>query len=335
VNVTVVSAGELGPADLARWSALQQARAVYRSPFYAPAFALAVARVREVRVAIIQDGGAVTGFFPFELGRGRAGRPAGAGFSDYQGVVHGERAELEPLALIRACGVAGWSFDHVPAELSAFAPYVHGCGASPCVDLRAGFDAYLAARNSRSSFRDRGRRARRLEREAGPLRFVAATDAPEVLDLLVAWKREQYAKTGVRDVLADARARALLREVHASQGVLSVLYAGDEIAAVHLGLRCGSVLHSWFPAYNAELHRHSPGLLLMLELAQAAPGLGITEIDLGKGDARYKQALATGSVELWEGRVGRHALAGRVRSSARRMVRSAGVHRAVRRALRR
>jgi CelD/BcsL family acetyltransferase involved in cellulose biosynthesis len=102
-----------------------------------------------------------------------------------------------------------------------------------------------------------------------------------------------------------------------------------------LGLRCGPVLHSWFPVYNAALHRHSPGLLLMLELAQAAPGLGITEIDLGKGDARYKQALATSSVDLWEGRVGRHPLAGRVRSSARRMVRSAGVHRAVRRALRR
>jgi CelD/BcsL family acetyltransferase involved in cellulose biosynthesis len=335
VNVAVVSARELGPTDLSRWSALQQARSVYRSPFFAPAFTLAVARVRRVRVAIIEDGGAVVGFFPFELGRGRGGRSVGAGFSDYHGVVHSEGAELDPLALISACGVGGWSFDHVPAELSAFAPYVHARGASPCLDLRAGFDDYVARRTSRSVFRDRARRARRLEREAGPLRFVAATDAPEVFDLLVAWKREQYARTGVRDVLADARARALLREVHASQGMLSVLYAGDEVAAVHLGLRCGRVLHSWFPAYNAELHRHSPGLLLMLELAQAAPGLGITEIDLGKGEARYKQALASASVELWEGRVGRHTLAGRARSSARRMVRSAGVHRAVRRALRR
>jgi CelD/BcsL family acetyltransferase involved in cellulose biosynthesis len=73
----------------------------------------------------------------------------------------------------------------------------------------------------------------------------------------------------------------------------------------------------------------------MFALAQAAPGLGISEIDLGKGEARYKRALATGSVELWEGYVGRHPLAGRLRSSARRMARSAGVHRALRRALRR
>jgi CelD/BcsL family acetyltransferase involved in cellulose biosynthesis len=76
----------------------------------------------------------------------------------------------------------------------------------------------------------------------------------------------------------------------------------------------------------------------MLELAAAAPALGIREIDLGKGEARYKQALATGSVALREGCVGARPLSAlpvRVRTSARRMARSAGLHRAVRRALRR
>ena len=334
MNVTVVSANEIGPAELARWSALREGDAVYRSPFFAPAFTQAVAHVRDVRVAIIEDAGAVVGILPFEL-RSRVGRPVGAGFSDYHGVLMDREAELDPLAVICACGISGWSFDHLPAELEPFAPYVHGHGASPYLDLRPGFDAYLEGRGARSEIRDRGRRARRLEREAGPLRFVAASDSADAFELLVAWKREQYARTGVRDVLADARARDLLRAVHDAQGMLSVLYAGDEVAAVHLGLRCGPVLHSWFPAYNADLHRHSPGLALMFALAEAAPGLGITEIDRGKGEARYKQALATGSVERWEGYVGRHPLAGRLRSSARRMARSVGVHRAMRRALRR
>jgi CelD/BcsL family acetyltransferase involved in cellulose biosynthesis len=335
VNVTVVAANEIGPAELARWSALREADAVYRSPFFAPAFTRAIAHVRDVRVAIVEDAGAVIGIFPFELHRGRVGRPVGAGFSDYHGVLQDREAALDPLAVIRACGISGWSFDHLPADLGAFAPYVHGRGASPYLDLRAGFDAYLEGRGARSAIRDRGRRARRLEREAGPLRFVASSDSAEAFELLVAWKREQYSRTGVRDVLADAPERELLRTVHDAQGMLSVLYAGDEMAALHLGLRCGPVLHSWFPVYNTELHRHSPGLLLMLALAQAAPGIGITELDLGKGEARYKEALATGSVELWEGYVGRHPLAGRLRSSARRLARSAGVHRVMRRALRR
>jgi CelD/BcsL family acetyltransferase involved in cellulose biosynthesis len=334
VNVSVLNANEIGEAELARWAALREGNPVYRSPFFAPEFTRAVAHVRDVRVAVIEDAGLVVGVFPFERHRGRAARPVGAGFSDYHGVLHDRESELDPLAVIRGCGISGWPFDHLPAELGAFAPYVHGRGASPYLDLRAGFDAYIEGRGARSAMRDRGRRTRKLEREVGPLRFVAVSDSAEAFELLVAWKREQYARTGVRDVLADGGAQ-LLRSVHDAQGVLSVLYAGDETAAVHLGLRCGAVLHSWFPAYNTELHRHSPGLLLMFALAQAAPAMGITEIDLGKGEARYKQTLATGSVELWEGYVGRHPLAGRLRSSARRVARSAGVHRAVRRALRR
>jgi CelD/BcsL family acetyltransferase involved in cellulose biosynthesis len=144
-------------------------------------------------------------------------------------------------------------------------------------------------------------------------------------------------------VLADASARDLLRHVHAARGAdfagaLSVLYAGDVVAGLDFGLRSGSVWHSWFPVYNPELDRYSPGVVLLLQLAEAAPALGIGEIDLGKGEARYKQALATGSVPLHEGCVGTgplSTLAARVQASARRTLRAAGVHRSVRRALRR
>jgi CelD/BcsL family acetyltransferase involved in cellulose biosynthesis len=339
VRVRVAAATDLGPAELDRWSGLQWGNSLYRSPFFRPEFALAVARNRDVRVAVIEDAGAVAGFFPFEVGRGHNGRPVGRPFSDYQGVVLDDAAELEPRALVRACGLATWSFDHLPAGLVAFAPYVLGRGRSPYLDLEQGFEHYLEGRRARSDIKGVHRKARKLGREVGPLRFVAEDDAPHLLDLLVSWKRGQYRETGVRDVLADDGSRELLRLVHESRGaefsgMLSVLYAGDVVAGLHLGLRAGPVLHSWFPAYNPDLHRYSPGMVLMLELAGAAPGLGIAEIDLGKGEARYKLALATGSVALCEGRVGAPALAGRVEASARRMVRAAGVHRAVRRALR-
>ena len=175
------------------------------------------------------------------------------------------------------------------------------------------------------------------------MRFVADSDDPDLLAQTIAWKRQQYAATGVTDVLADAGGRGLLGHVHAAReagfaGVLSVLHAGDQVAALHLGLRSGGVLHSWFPAYNPELHRYSPGLVLLLELTGAAPALGIRELDFGKGEARYKLALATGTVALHEGCVGARplsALSVRLGTSARGALRSAGVHRAMRRALRR
>jgi CelD/BcsL family acetyltransferase involved in cellulose biosynthesis len=343
VKVEVVPATALGQPELDRWSELQRASPLYRSPFFRPEFTMAVAGLRDVRVAVIEDDGEVAGFFPFEVGRRRKGRPVGRPFSDYHGVVLDDAVTLDARALVRACGLATWSFDHVPAGMEAFAPYALGHGRSPYLDLEQGFDTYLEGRRARTDIRSVMRKARKLAREVGPPRLVAQSDARVLLDRLVAWKRLQYAETGVRDVLADAQSRELLRLVHESRGtgfsgMLSVLYAGDLVAGVHLGLRSGPVWHSWFPAYNPDLSRYSPGLLLMLELAEAAPKLGITEIDLGKGEARYKLALASGSVPLHEGRVGAHALSAvpaRVQTSTRRALRAAGVHRAVRRRLRR
>jgi CelD/BcsL family acetyltransferase involved in cellulose biosynthesis len=253
-------------------------------------------------------------------------------------------ASLEPRELVRACGLATWSFDHLPAELTAFAPYVFGRGQSPYLDLSEGFEPYLASRQARSDVRDTlGKRARKLAREVGPVRFVPESDATDLLAQLFEWKRHQYAETGVRDVLADAGSRELLEQVHLTRGVefagtLSVLYAGEVVVALQFGLRSALAWHCWFPAYNRELSRYSPGLMLLLELARAAPPLGIREMDLGKGEASYKLALATGSLALYEGCVGARALSAlpvRVRTGARRALRRAGVHRAARRALHR
>jgi len=343
VNVEIVSAGSLAASDLARWSELQQARPLYRSPFFRPEFALTVARVRDVRVAVVEDAGSVAGFFAFEAGRARHGRPVGSPFSDYHGPVLEDAAELDARELVRACGLRTWSFDHLPGGVEGFGPHVRGHGASPCLDLTEGFDPEAAGRKAPSDIRGALRKARKLAREVGPLRFLPESDAPELLAQAITWKRRQYGATGVRDVLADPGGRELLAHVHAARepgfaGALSVLYAGDQVAAVHLGLRAGGVLHSWFPAYNPDLHRYSPGLVLLLELAKAAPALGIRELDFGKGEARYKLALATGTVTIHEGSVGARRLSGlpvRLRAGARRALRAAGVHRAARRVLRR
>lgn len=341
MSVRVVPAAALGASELERWSALQRATPLYRSPFFRPEFTLAVARVRDVRVAIIEREGSVAGFFPFELGRGRAGHAVGRPFSDYHGVVLADPSALDPRELMRACGLSTWSFDHVPAALTPFAPYAFADGRSPYLDLSHGFEAYLARRRPHSDIRGALRKARKLAREVGPLRFEAETGARESLAQAIEWKRRQYAQTGVRDVLADPVGRELLENLQATRsadfgGVLSVLYAGDVVAGVHLGLRSANVWHSWFPSYNPDLQQYSPGLVLMLELARSAPEHGIREIDLGKGDARYKQGLATGWVPLLEGAVvtgALTALSARAHASARRALRAAGVHRAVRRAL--
>jgi CelD/BcsL family acetyltransferase involved in cellulose biosynthesis len=95
--------------------------------------------------------------------------------------------------------------------------------------------------------------------------------------------------------------------------VLSILYVGDKIAAIHLGMRSHHVLHSWFPAYNTDLSRWSPGVVIFLKLAQIAEEQGITHLELGKGDDCHKQRLMTDFSRVAEGTVESNPLVGRVR----------------------
>jgi CelD/BcsL family acetyltransferase involved in cellulose biosynthesis len=52
-------------------------------------------------------------------------------------------------------------------------------------------------------------------------------------------------------------------------------------------------------------------------MAEAAPGLGLQVIDLGKGDSMYKQRLASGSTLLAEGCVEAPSLVGTLRKLRR------------------
>ena len=86
---------------------------------------------------------------------------------------------------------------------------------------------------------------------------------------------------------------------------MSVLYAGDTIAAVHIGMRSRSVLHYWFPTYNPDLQKYSPGSIILLRMAEAAATGGITRLDLGHGDERYKLRFQSGEISLASGAVDR------------------------------
>ena len=120
-------------------------------------------------------------------------------------------------------------------------------------------------------------------------------------------------------------------------GLLSTLSVGDRLAAVHLGMRSSQVWHSWFPAYDPALASYSPGLLLLLRMAESARGLGLGAIDLGPGPAPYKRVMMSHGVPLAEGSVDTTVLAAlvtRTRRTTRSLVRRTGLARKVRPVLR-
>jgi CelD/BcsL family acetyltransferase involved in cellulose biosynthesis len=316
---------DLTPADWAVWLDIQERSGVYESPYFRPEFARAVAATRDdVEVAVLVQAGQTVGFFPFQRGKFNLGKPIGGKLSDYHGPLVRHGAEFDAQMLLAACKLASWDFDHFVAATGALAPYVTIRDKSPQLDLSEGYDAYARRRREagNNSIHRQGQKTRKMAREAGSLRFEFDADDEEAFALLKAWKSAQYLRTGLADVFSFPWALALLaklREYRSDEfsAPLSVLRAGDKVAAVCLSLRSKGVLHSWFNAYNPELHAYSPGLTLFIRLAEEAKHVGIHKIDLGRGDERYKTSLATGSIEVCEGSISGRSLATLLRASWR------------------
>jgi CelD/BcsL family acetyltransferase involved in cellulose biosynthesis len=318
VRISVIRPDELGPAELAAWHAMQRATPSLANPFLGPEFAVAVGTFRPAaRVAVLADGPAIVGFFPFEKRRLGVGQPIGAGLSDCQGLVHVPGLEWDPRELLRAGRMSAWNFDHLVAGQLPFERYQMARAASPVIDLTDGFAAYHAMLRARSRqlSSNVARKARKLGREAGEVRFVLDSHDSAALRTFMSWKSDQYRRTGRGDRF-DQRWIVdlidLLFSTHSDtfSGQFSCLYAGEALVAAHFGVRSGHVLADWFPAYCTGFGSYSPGLIMHLRMVEEAAAAGVRQIDLGKGAKRYKEELKSGDIFVAEGIVtGRSPLA--------------------------
>jgi CelD/BcsL family acetyltransferase involved in cellulose biosynthesis len=306
MNVEVLAAAELSSEHRERWQELRRSNPDLVSPYFHPEFTAAVARAHgDVEVAVIDEGGEPVGFFPFHRRRFGLARPVGDRLSDYHGVIAAPDAQFDARRLLRACNLTVWPFDHVLAGQTMFQPFVEVETESPILDLRDGFQAYTRSRKRAGSKRISKLQsaARKLDREVGPVRLETHMDDPLVLDRIIRWKSEQCRRANIHDYFDDEPAVRLVRDiantkVDGFEGLVSVLYVGDSIAAAHMGMRSHKVLHYWFPGYEHSLGKYSPGGILLIKLAEKMAELGVTTLDLGKGEDPYKASFMTGAVPL-------------------------------------
>ena len=300
---------------LEAWRRLRQSNPDLSSPFFCPEFILAVAEARDgVRIAVIEDNGSIAGFFPFQADREGFGKPVGAPMSDYHGIISSPGFQCEIMDLMRACGLSAWDFDHLVVSQQCLSKFQRRIESSPLIDLTDGFAAYTRERRAAGSmlFNEIARKSRRVEHDAGKLRFVVNDASDDVFRHVLSWKSAQYAQSMWDDILAKPWVLNTLTRIRATDtpafaGMFSVLYAGDAPIAGHFGMRSETVWHYWFQAYEPEWRRYSPGQILLYKLAEAAPGIGIRVIDLGKGQALYKDRFKNGDAHVAEGSVERGA----------------------------
>jgi CelD/BcsL family acetyltransferase involved in cellulose biosynthesis len=296
---------------------MQRQTASLASPFLCPEFAIAIDRFRAgARVAVLADGPQIVGFFPFERHRFGMGAAIGAGLNDCQGLIHAPGTEWDPAKLLRACKIAVWQFDHLVEDQLPFDRYKTTMEPAPVIDLTDGFESYSEKLHKKSPqfFKDVTRKARKLEREVGELGFVMDSRNMADLRLLMKWKSLQYRRTGWPDVFDRAWIVDLMDyffSIHSDSfsGLLSVLSVAGTPVAAHFGLRAGPVLADWFPAYDTDFGKHSPGMIQCLRMAEQAAGLGVRQIDLGKGQQHHKERLKSHDLVVAEGVVARGRLA--------------------------
>ena len=315
VTYRLIAVDELDSALLAAWRSIQWGDARFDSPYFCPEFTQLVGSVRDdVRIVVIENDGGPVGFFPHQRDRWGRGMPVGGPLSDYHGVIAASGSDWSVSELMRAAKLAVWRFDHLVDASGKFDPYVTASATSPQIDLSV--PSYL--QKLRDAPSDFARKARKMARELGALSFVLHEADSSPMELLLEWKSEQYRRTHSVDTFGVRWTVELLHRVMNAQGrefagVCSVLRAGDQITAVHAGMRSRRMLHWWFPSYNQKFAKYSPGIILLIRLAEALAATGVRTLDLGKGDARYKRSLMTCAAELREGFADLPCVFGRVR----------------------
>jgi CelD/BcsL family acetyltransferase involved in cellulose biosynthesis len=317
VKTTVCLPQDLGKTEIDRWRAIRLLRGDLDNPFLSPEFTIAVGRNRpEARVAVVEEDGRVVAFFAFERRRFGLGVPIAAGLSDCSAIVCEPDIALDMHALLAGCDLAAWSFDHLIGSQRTMVAQSSTLFPSPITDVAGGFDAYLgtAGRHLHSM----PQKERKLAREIGAVRFGYDVRDDEALTRLIAWKSEQYRRTGRPDRFARRSTVQLVHELAETaepdmSGTLITLYAGDRLAAVEFSLRSQTTMAGWFPAHDCELSRYSPGSIRTLRTIEAAGHAGLLLYDFGKGSEEYKQWFKTGDLQVCEGWVVRPVALGYLR----------------------
>jgi CelD/BcsL family acetyltransferase involved in cellulose biosynthesis len=311
LRVQLLSPDRLSNDLMGVWRSHQLADHNLRGPFFSPEYICSVAEARpDVTIAVVEMPGHSPAFFPFHCDRSKVARPVGLRACDFSGLIAARGHAWSPQLLVRSCGLSGWEFKNVVTSDETMRPYFRAFADSPYVDLRGGFEIFAKERRNSGSnlVRSVAQKSRKMERELGPVRFEVNTRDRRALDLLFEWKAAQRQRTGTVDVLATSWMRRTIERLLETNtatfaGLLSVLYVGNQVAAVHMGMRSDTIWHYWFAAYNHDLQRYSPGLINLFQMVKSAPALGIETITLGRGDEPYKLRFATGSTQLASGSV--------------------------------
>lgn len=293
----------LTETDRALWTRWCDETPHLGSPFFSYQFATIVNKHRgDVFVCRIYSGDRIVGYLPFHFrpvvgGFLKSATKLGAHLSDYCGVVAAPEWRSQPEALLKSAGIASFKFDHLIEDQAQNGLTAQPYGTGTRISFGRNVTEYLARAVAARPvfFKQLAGQERALQRDIGPIRIsYNRQNAADELREIISKKRDQYRRSNSPDALGAGWTQGVLFDLLQSHdpqcaGVLSTLYAGDTWAAAHFGIRFRGTLHWWFPVFNRQLRKYSPGSILLRHAIELSPAHGVETIDFGRGDSQYKR----------------------------------------------
>lgn len=248
-------------------------------------------------------------FLPFQQVRQHKLEPVALEISDCSQLITRPDCRFDPLQMMKSLGQSIYSFDHLFANES-FSPEVFSFYEDPCflIDLTSGFDAYRQHLKSAGSsvVSQTARKRRKLAREKGEVRFAWEVDDPDAFSKLIQWKSTQLEQQGFHHSFSEEWVQEFMKQHLQSQsnfsrGLLSGLYAGEELVVLHFGTIGYGTLNSWIPIVNPEFSKYSPAAMLYFDLAEHAALQGVEQLILGRGENQTKRRLSNREVSNFVG----------------------------------
>lgn len=317
MTTRIVKPEQLTRDELRVWTGMLPANPMLNSPFFLPEFTLATSAAHSgVRVIIEEQDGLPVAFLPYQTDQKGIPVAVGGSLNDFQGIICESGCHCSLIEMLERARIGRFRCHKLLDWRNDLGDFVLCRNSSPFVNLTNGFQSWKSELQSHGSeqLKQIARKERKLVRECGAIRFDFRTTNPNVLKTLIQWKREQYHRTQEVDIFSYDWTAKLLTSLLASpedsplQPVLSAMYAGNKLVAAHYGLISNTVVHSWFPAYDPEYGKYSPGKLLLCRILEESAGQGVVRFDFGAGDESYKYSFANDSVDICRTVVDRNAV---------------------------
>ncbi|WP_019962125.1 GNAT family N-acetyltransferase [Woodsholea maritima] len=321
-QIVVKTPKDLSEAERQCWRDFLKTDALYESPYFALGFLDAMAKVRsDTRVALIYRAGALIAFLPYHQVSFGYARPLGGPLGDHHGLIQAPDVIIDLEHVFSEAGIGVFDFFGGFSAQRSFAPYTTRHDGSWVIDVSEGYEAFVETRRQiePKAMRNIRNRRRKLETE-GALTFTIEDQREAIFDTALEWKGAQYDRSGHVNVFTFDWTRNLLKELiwgeyEGVKGVMSSLEIDGQMVAAHIGMKSDTVLHYWFPVYDGNFHKLSPGLNLLMAIAEDQSAKGVKALHLGPGEYDFKQHLSSYQFPLISGFVATPSWIGLARRS--------------------